>query len=326
LATVRVDATGLIVGLLFTPAPARSWSELDSRLRRLAPRVSFATATLDPYGRARLLHGVNSDTARPLGSAFKLYVLGALAQGVAAGKVRWDQPLAIRDDWKSLPSGVLQDKPAGTVLSLQEYAAYMISISDNTAADHLIRTLGRDAVESELSRFGNREVTENTPFLTTRELFTLKWYRYPTVARQYLALPRAHRAAALDRLAQVPLDQIAFVPEPRLADRIEWFGSPLDICRAYAGLRHLNSQPVTDVLSINDGGIGLNRATFPTVWFKGGSEPGVLTLNYLAATAAGTVVVTSLMAHNPDRGFDDQAAAVEGLGLVRGGIELAISA
>jgi beta-lactamase class A len=323
LVTVRVDAAGLIGGLLFAPAPARSWSELDNRLHRLAPRISFATATLDPYGRTRLLHGVNAGTARPLGSAFKLYVLGALAHGVAAGQVRWDQPLAIRDDWKSLPSGVLQDRPAGTVLSLREYANYMISISDNTAADHLIHTLGRDAVEAEVRRFGNREAADNTPFLTTRELFTLKWYRYPTVARQYLALPRAHRTAALERLGRVPLDQIAFVPEPRLADRIEWFGSPLDICRAYAGLRRLNSQPSADALSINDGGIGLDRATFPTVWFKGGSEPGVLTLNYFAATATGTVVVASVMAHDPDRAFDEDAVAVEGLGLVRGGIELA---
>ena len=29
------------------------------------------------------------------------------------------------------------------------------------------------------------------------------------------------------------------------------------------------------------GSIGLDRATWPTVWFKGGSEPGVLSMTWL---------------------------------------------
>ena len=66
-----------------------------------------------------------------------------------------------------------------------------------------------------------------------------------------------------------------------MVDKAEWFGSPTDMCQAYAGLWAQQEPPVNTALSINDGGIALPSAEFPTVWFKGGSEPGVITLNYL---------------------------------------------
>ena len=52
------------------------------------------------------------------------------------------------------------------------------------------------------------------------------------------------------------------------------------------------------MLSLNDGGIELSRSTWPTVWFKGGSEPGVLTLGYLARDAEGHTDVVIAMAED----------------------------
>jgi beta-lactamase class A len=48
------------------------------------------------------LHSIDPGTAAPLGSAFKLYVLDALGDAVAAGKVRWDQPLTVTAQLKGL--------------------------------------------------------------------------------------------------------------------------------------------------------------------------------------------------------------------------------
>ncbi len=50
----------------------------------------------------------------------------------------------------------------------------MISISDNTAADMLIEAATREACEAALVTQGNSDPERTMPFLTTRELFTLK--------------------------------------------------------------------------------------------------------------------------------------------------------
>lgn len=326
---VQTDASGLIDALGIGPyvAAPTTWPQLDSQLLALAPEVSFAAATISPEGTCHIVDGINADTPRPLGSAFKLYVLGALGQAVADHRASWNEQLAIHEQWKSLPSGVLQNDPAGTELTLRQYADYMISISDNTAADHLIHFLGRDAVQAQLLRFGNRNAELDIPFLTTRELFALKSVDYPTLADGYLALTPAQRTAELATLDQIPLTQLAGWTQPEMINQIEWFASPADICRAYAGLwqqnRHPGLAPIGQALSINDGGIALNRADYPLVWFKGGSEPGVLTLNYLARAADGQILVSSLMLANPGSPFNEAAITGEILALARGGIQLA---
>jgi Beta-lactamase enzyme family len=332
LAAVAVDATGLIDSLVFAsylPAPT-SWSALDTQLRALAPQVSFAASEIQPDGQCRTLYGDNANTDRPLGSAFKLYVLGALGQAIAEHEASWTEQLAIHENWKSLPSGVLQNDPAGTKLTLRQYADYMISISDNTAADHLIHFLGRDAVQAQLFRFGNHDPAEDIPFLTTRELFVLKGVQYPKLADAYLATPRPARAAVLFSVDQVPLSQVTAWPAPEDINQLEWFAAPTDICRAYSGLLRENANPglspIGAALSINDGGIGLDRAQYPTVWFKGGSEPGVITLNYLARAKDGRVLVDSVMLANPTSPLDENTVIGVALALARGGIQLADAA
>ena len=43
----------------------------------------------------------------------------------------------------------------------------------------------------------------------------------------------------------------------------------------------------------------MTQRQWSSVWFKGGSEPGVLTLNYLATTRTGQSYVVSALAANP---------------------------
>lgn len=320
LLAVHVDAAGLIDGLSVTlndPPPA-SWAELDAQLAALGGRVSFTASRITRTGRCDVVHGVDENVARPLGSAFKLYVLGALGKAVASRRASWTEPLAIRDDWKSLPSGVLQNDPAGTVHTLAEYADKMISISDNTAADHLLHRLGRDAVQRQLFLFGNRNPAANIPFLTTKALFQLKGARYPARADAYLALPRGLRPAAVAAWERLPLTGVTGWEQPEKIDQLEWFGSPSDMCRAFSGLAKENQPEIDHALSINDAGLRLDRTRFPTVWFKGGSEPGVLTLNFLARTATGHTLVASLMVSDPAHPLDENHVAGRGLAIVKG--------
>ncbi len=147
----------------------------------------------------RPVDAIGATTPAPLGSAFKLYVLDALARAVAAGKVSWDQPLTVTSQVKSLPSGVLQDDPDGTRVSVRQVAAGMISISDNTAANMLIALLGRHAVEAATRASGMADPALDVPFLTTRELFVLKLHDWPKLAKRYLALGACRAAGAVVR-------------------------------------------------------------------------------------------------------------------------------
>jgi hypothetical protein len=326
--TLAVDGTGLIDGLRFTPyAPTpTSWAQIDSGVKSLAPQVSFATSVLSPNGDCRVVNGIAAGVQRPLGSAFKLYVLGALGKAVADHRASWNEQLAIHDEWKSLPSGMMQNYPAGTEFPLSTYADNMISISDNTAADHLIHFLGRDAVQAQLYRFGNSRPQADIPFPTTRELFALKTVQYPTLADTYLALPRPLRAGALAAADQIPLSDLSVWTRPEKIDQLEWFASPDDICRTFAGLWRENAQPglspIGTALSINDGGLGLDRSAYPTVWFKGGSEPGVLTLNYLVKAADGKIVVTSVLLGDQTNPINEWNAIGTAQAAIRGAVAL----
>lgn len=326
--TLGVDGTGLVDGLLFSPyaSTPTSWAQIDARLHTMAPQVSFATSVIEPNGTCRVVHGDSANTQRPLGSAFKLYVLGALGNAVATHKAVWTQDLAINDAWKSLPSGTLQNEPAGTELTLAQYADQMISISDNTAADHLIHFLGRDAVGAQLYRFGNERPSADLPFMTTREMFALKGFQYPTLANTYLSLPKPLRPAALDAADRVPLTDISAWSKPEKIDQLEWFGSPTDMCRAFSGLWRQNAQPglspIGTALSINDGGLGLDPSQYPTVWFKGGSEPGVFTLNYLVRSAGGQLVETSVMLGDQSGDVNEWNAVAQSFAIIRGSLAL----
>jgi hypothetical protein len=329
--TISVDGAGLISGLLLTPyqPPPTSWGQIDIDLAALAPDATLLVARVSPGGSCIPVHQVGSSIAQPLASMFKLFVLGALAHQIAAGRVSWTQELTVTAALKSGGSGSLQDVPAGTRLSVQQTAAKMISISDNTAADMLIHLVGRSAVQAQDQQWSDHAAL-NVPFLTTRELFLLK-YIHPALANRYLSLAPAQRAAFLAS----SVDPLPFSPaqaqslgtgSPTDIETLEWFASPDDICRAFAGLQQLASRPglvpLGPILSANDGSIGLDPAQWPTVWFKGGSEPGVLTLGYLATNSKGQTFVVVEMLANPTAALPPPAM-IGLLGIARAAFELA---
>jgi len=333
--SISVNGAGLISGLRITPyqTPPTSWAQADRDLAALAPDASLLAARVSPGGSCIPVHQVAASTARPLGSMFKLFVLGALAHQIAAGRVSWNQELTVTDALKStgeIGPGLLQNDPAGTRVSVRQTAAQMISISDNTAADMLVHLVGQPAVQAQ-DRQWSAHAALNVPFLTTRELFLLK-YVHPALAGQYLRLAPSQRAAFLASsvdplplsLTQAQLRSLATAP-PTDIDTLEWFASPDDICRAFAGLRQLAAQPALaplgSIMSANNGSIGLDPAQWPTVWFKGGSEPGVLTLGYLATNSNGQTYVVVAMLSNPAAALSP-AATLGLLAIVRGAFHL----
>jgi len=276
--TVDDKPPHLVTGLWFGyQAPRfRELGQVAGALKALPGQVSFAVCQLG--GKApRQLAALEPERQLALGSTFKLYVLGALMQS----KRPLDQVLRLRQEWRSWPSGMLQGWPAGTPVTLATLADLMISISDNTATDHLLHALGRPAVEAMLKVMGHAEPARDLPFLSTREMFLLK-ERGKGRIKAYLARNVAGRRAYLDRvLARDRRKDFAGLDreKPTAIDRVEWFASAADLCRAMDWLRAHDG--ARQALSINDGGITFEESKWRYTGYKGGSEPGVLNLTWL---------------------------------------------
>jgi hypothetical protein len=295
------------------PATAEAWARIDQGLADLAPQVGFLAAQVTDDGTCAPVHEIDPSTPHPTASQFKLFVLGALAERIAAGDIAWDDTMTVRAEDQSLGNaeGSLQAVAPGTTVSVEEAATKMISISDNTAADMLIGLAGRDRVEAR-SHEWVADAAANEPFLTTRQMFLLHYV--PDLADRYLATPQDGRADFLaDSVDPLPFTDIEpdLLGEPRHIETVEWFASPEDVCRAFAGLQELATDPalapLPAVLSREVGTLGLDRSSWPTIWYKGGSEPGVLTMGWLATTDRGDTFVVEAMVANPDVALADDA-------------------
>jgi beta-lactamase class A len=317
---LTVDRRGLISWLRISPAvpgpaPAATWADVNAVVRSAAPQVRLLVADVTG-GWCQPIHGLDPATPAPLGAVFKLYVLDALGDAVAAGKVRWNQPLTVTAPLKSLPPGELQDEPDGTRVTVLEAAAAMTSLSDNTATDMLINLLGRPAVQAALAHTGMADPALDRPFLTTREIFTLKLGQWPALAERYLAADEAGRRALLaSTVDRAPLPAAAAAGAwiaPRAVDSLEYFASASDLCRVYTSLAALARRPglapIGQMLSLNDDGLQLDPAQWRTTWFKGGSEPGVLTLAFLATTQTGHSYAVTVLAEDPSQPINQTTA------------------
>ncbi|MGF1667457.1 MAG: serine hydrolase [Acidimicrobiia bacterium] len=292
--SVQPDEPHLIEGLLVQPADLPStpdsFENAINRLEDLGTLRMLGAEVVD--GQCLPVTEVAADEAMPLGSVFKLFVLGTLADAVAAGEISWDDEIVIRDELKSIPSGILQDEADGTVKTVREVAELMISISDNTATDHLIDLLGRERIEAHLPELGLTEPELNVPFLTTRELTALKVGPSAGLGEQYVVGDVDARRAILEQISDIAVADLPIqdLDEPIRPDTLEWFASPADMCTVFAGIWADGDDTVREILTSNPG-----VAPAPGVWdevaFKGGSEPGLLAVAWLTVAPDGRVFV-----------------------------------
>ena len=318
---VEGNAPHRIVALRFHPIqkrePYASFDELVVALSRAAPEVGFLAAQVVD-GECRAVTSLYQERPLAVASAFKLYVLGALAEGIARGDLRWEQVVPVRDDQRvhtSAHFGAQTGRREGTV---QELGRAMIEVSDNTATDVLIGLVGRAAVEAALGSMGMRDPSANIPFLSTREMSHLKWGR-PPAAADYLAQQGAgaRRQFLDERLTKGPAreEDILFIKEPSQVDTVGWFAFASDLCHAHVALADMATrpglEPLREILGANT---GLRFEPPPAhVAFKGGSEPGVLSGAWLIETADGRRHAVVLLLRNSagDIGTDTLRAAAD---------------
>ena len=304
-----------IAGLVITGSTARlpTIAAVLERFRALPGTVGVAVTRLGP-GAPRPIAAIAADRAQAVGSTFKLLVLAELVRAIDAGKRRWDDvtPLAVR----AVPSGILQDWPAGSPVTLHSLAALMLSRSDNSATDTLIALLGRDRIAAMAVPLGWPPHPGNMPLLTTLELATLKGAARGALADRYAAAkPEARRALLAGPVAAVPrtaIDQAALETRPYRIDTIEWFASPdaivrsLDWLRARAARDGGAATTALALLAINPGLPAADAARFAYVGYKGGSEAGVLAMHYLVRTRRGAWYAVSASWNDPAATLPEQ--------------------
>ncbi|MBV7486073.1 serine hydrolase [Bordetella sp. BOR01] len=306
--SVKRDGRGYMVSLQRARVPTRLVLDTEGRIAGLWFEAPIIPGSLqDQVAAIAALPGQTAvlvlrddapmaahraDTPLAVGSTAKLAILKAVAGAVAQGKMAWDQAVPLDPAWRSLPTGILQDWPAGTPITVASLANLMISISDNTATDALIWLAGRDAIQAVTPR--------NTPFMTTRELFTMKAAGHAGLRSAWVAGDPTGRRALLDGMATAPLPDAGQLEAQPTID-VEWYLSVREAC---ALITELAVQPA---LHINPGLAA--PAKWARIAYKGGSEPGVLNFTIFMQDPEGTRYCVSASWNNPAAVLDDQALA-----------------
>ncbi|MEM6254135.1 MAG: serine hydrolase [Cyanobacteria bacterium P01_D01_bin.156] len=256
-ARIVLNSAGQITGLLFEPPQIAALEDLGSLKTSFAELPGEVSVLMLKDGAE--LFSLNVDRPLAVGSAFKLLILQVLQQQIEVGQHRWDEVVQLQDAYRSLPSGRLQDWPTDTPLTVQSLATMMISESDNTAADHLLALVGKDAVETLSGR--------NRPFLSTREFFLLKDPQNQKLLNRYRQGTERERRGVLKAIANLPLPGVNIFNNGPLALDVEWFMTGQELCDAIATIASLPPMQVNPGLA--------NPRDWQRIAFKGGSEPGV---------------------------------------------------
>lgn len=252
---------------------------------------------------------------------FKLYVLYAVAQAIETGELSWETVLTVSEDNRSLPSGELQDEPAGTTVTVREAATKMIQISDNTATDMLMQQLGREAIEAAVRDAGHHDPELMSPFPSTREFFQIGWSD-PTYLETWSDGTKEEQRSLLDELARQPMDEydVTVGGDPVWPQGVEWFASAKDIAAVHLALQEHQDPTVRTILS---GHSGIEQQTWDYVAFKGGSSPGVLTGSWFVENGSGEQYVVVLQAATDDPAGISATTQREFFNLADAALELA---
>lgn len=278
---------GDVAGLQFTQLVPRTGS-LDEAVGALLDRPGATSITIRRDGEVALSRGTSDPLA--VGSAFKLAVLRAVEQAVREGSTSWDEVIELNADDRSLPSGIMQEWPEGSSVTVEAAAILMMSKSDNTATDLLIRRVGRRAVEA--------YAPASRPLLTTREAFLLKADDQSEAREEYLSSSLAGRRRVLERLEGDLPPASLFAGGP-VHPRIEWFFTTAQLAEIIEEIERV------DILAVNPGPI--NPDDWEEYGYKGGSEPGVINLTFRLVARDGSRYAVSATQSRADAEVDANA-------------------
>ena len=102
---------------------------------------------------------VNGDDPYPMASTFKIPILATAMKQFADGQFKMDTRIALKDEDKSLGSGILPYFKSGVEPTVLDLLTLMIIISDNTATDMMVEFLGgADVIEGYMHELGLNDI------------------------------------------------------------------------------------------------------------------------------------------------------------------------
>jgi hypothetical protein len=140
---------------------------------------------------------------------------------------------------------------------------------------------------------------------------------------QYIAAATEGRRQLLTQVEEIAVDleDASGWTSPRDIDTLEWFASPADLVRAMEYLREMGErsglEPVRAILSKNPG-ITLDASVWKYAAYKGGSEPGVLSLVWLLERGDGRAFALAIVLNDASRDID----AAEAVAVAEGAVDL----
>jgi len=147
-------ASILIFGTFAQGAPQRNPTPFGRQLAAIASRfggkVTFAAVDLKTGER----FGLAAKRPVPTASVIKLPVMVEAFYQMQEGKLKWSQPVKETKFDRVRGSGILQDLHQQIGLTLGDAITLMIDLSDNTAANIVIRTVGINAVNARMLQLG----------------------------------------------------------------------------------------------------------------------------------------------------------------------------
>jgi beta-lactamase class A len=125
-----------------------TWKILDGQIREASLDFNGEVGIFIKDLTSNWQIGINQDRLFPSASLVKIPIMAACFSAANEGKIKLNEVLIFKAQDRSLGSGKLKEAPTGTKLSINKLIELMISESDNTAANMLIKRLGFDYLNS----------------------------------------------------------------------------------------------------------------------------------------------------------------------------------
>ncbi len=298
-----------VIGLQVTGANMTddSIGKIKPEMEALPGVAGFEIAEIGA-DQASIIESLNADRQFAIGSTFKLYVLAALSTRIANSDRDWSDVVPLYR--KSLPSGILQDWPEGTPMTLQALATLMISVSDNTATDILMTELGSNAIDDIVYKSGHSAPDKTLPMLNTVEFFDLKMPNNADVRELYVTASNNEQRDLLSRysigLSPESIEIGNLANKPQHIDTIEWFAAPSDITGLLKIIEEIEDPVVKNILKINPLIPRGDALRWSYIGGKGGSEPGVISFAFLTKSKSGKTYAFSGSWNNSEAPVDNE--------------------
>ncbi len=265
--------------------------EAADKFMTFHPENGLFIGYIDLAGRCQPIEVRDPDTARGLGSIFKTWVLGAVAEDIADGVVGRLDPVSLVAEERAA-GGQINAEPLGTLFDVQDMGTLMMGISDNTATDHLHELAGRVRVGEIVQQYGIADPDELLPFLNISEQFhVFTRFDLPT-AQSYVGGTEAFQQTFLTTMLEPegPSFPVSFpFFHAALLTTGTWRATATDICRTMAGLRttaeNFGAFEFVDLAMSSQVAQPNIRNAWDRAWYKGGSLVSSATGNHVLTHA-----------------------------------------